>query len=534
MQSSGSDETMTLAEEVMPSSREPSDLLKGFEDLGTLGIGGTSLVRRVFELALNREVAMKRLRPELCDDPDGRRRFLREAQVMGRLEHPQIVPVHALGVDRDDDTPYFTMRLVRGTTLGQFYSQKRKSGDKEALLDVLEILVRVCEALAYAHDRGVIHCDLKPQNIMVGPFGQTYIIDWGAARILESEHDPGASPDSAVMGTFGFMAPEQAEGRATDLDERTDIFCLGGVLYYILTGRPPYKGAHDLDVLSQAIECQPLPPERVAEAPPALLSRIAMRALRKDPKTRYPSALALADDLKIALRGGWRFPIVEYAAGATILREGESGSSAFMVKSGQCEVFNLRDGHKVVHRTVGPGDVFGETAVITGRARSANVTALGPVSLLVIDASVFHEELGLSSPLWRFIRAVGDRFLDRSEETTRLHGELHRSQAREALVRLLNDQGELAPDGSRSLPWSQVLMHLAVDPDSGEDQRSDGPSSGLPREGYLESPIPHSAMRWTEATLREVTSTCDYLQLEQGVLRWVERDWGQEALPQST
>jgi serine/threonine-protein kinase len=224
-----------------------------YELLQEVGHGGAGVVFRGRDRLLGRELAVKVLRDVYHRAPDFCRRFVEEARVGSRLQHPAIVPVYELGWF-DDRRPYFTMKLVEGRTLGALLKERADpSRDWPRLLGVFE---QVCQAMAYAHAQGVVHRDLKPANIMVGAFGEVQVMDWGFAKVLGGEGEPhdgpsaaptdgetGASRSGVMMGTPAYMPPEQARGEADRIDPRADVFALGAILCEILTGRPPYVGA---------------------------------------------------------------------------------------------------------------------------------------------------------------------------------------------------------------------------------------------------------------------------------------------------
>jgi serine/threonine-protein kinase len=245
---------------------------------GEIARGGIGIVLRGEDPALGREIALKVLRDEHAARPAMLRRLVEEAQICGQLQHPGIPPVYELGVDAGR-RPYFTMKLIRGRTLAALLRERPAPGDdRRRLLPVFE---QVCQAVAYAHARGVIHRDLKPSNVMLGSFGEVQVVDWGLAKVLasavgaeascvdeeESGPDGGAdapartsasTPDAkseagSVLGTPAYMPPEQARGEVEDLDERSDVFALGAILCEILTGLPPYQG-EPAEMLRQARE----------------------------------------------------------------------------------------------------------------------------------------------------------------------------------------------------------------------------------------------------------------------------------------
>src|SRR6266496_1479031 len=209
-----------------------------YEHIGEIGRGGMATVHTVRDRALLRLPAMKVLSPRLAQQSGEVDRFLREARITAQLDHPNIVPVHDVGIDAQGNL-FFTMKRVEGRTLHDWIVEVgQPSSHAEAFREMLETFLRVCDAVAFAHSRGVIHCDLKPENIMVGPFGQVYVMDWGVARVLAERPPAWAHHLGTPTGTPSFMSPEQASGGP--LDERSDVFALGGLLYAILAGRAPY------------------------------------------------------------------------------------------------------------------------------------------------------------------------------------------------------------------------------------------------------------------------------------------------------
>jgi tetratricopeptide (TPR) repeat protein len=247
--------------------------------VGEIARGGMGMILKGHDERLGRDLAVKVLRDEYKDRPEVVGRFLEEARVSGQLQHPGIVPVHEVG-QFEDGRPYFTMKLVKGRTLGSLLSERKVP--REDLPRFLKIFEQVCQTLAYAHSKGVIHRDLKPANVMVGAFGEVQVMDWGLAKQLQSadcrlqiekghetvEDGSSAHLESAIyhlqsprtqagqaVGTPAYMAPEQARGEGSILDERCDVFGLGAVLCEILTGQPPYVGQRALEILDQARRC---------------------------------------------------------------------------------------------------------------------------------------------------------------------------------------------------------------------------------------------------------------------------------------
>jgi serine/threonine-protein kinase len=393
-------------------------LLQRFEDEGEIGRGGTSSIRRVHDKNLLRRVAMKVLDPALGSQPRQVQAFLEEAQITAQLEHPGIVPVHELGVDADG-TRYFTMRLVRGHTLGDWIDSRDDLGSPESLQEGLSILLKTCDSLAFAHSRGVLHCDLKPANIMVGSFGEVYLMDWGLAQLrgTDASIEVGRAPEvrlrveGRVSGTPAYLSPEQALGKWSECDERTDVFSLGAVLYHLLTGRAPFVGESVQAALRHAIDNQYDPPQLAAAhlVPPDLV-RIVDKALRAAQEERYQSALDLKKDLERFLRGGLHFPSQTFPAGTRIVVEGEPGDTAYLIVKGRCRVLKNINGEQREVSVLGPGTVFGEAALLSARPRSATVEAVEEVSAMVVSREVLQHSLGQGSWLGTIVLALAERF----------------------------------------------------------------------------------------------------------------------------
>lgn len=277
------------------------------------GIGRIWLAR---DRHLDRDVAIKELLPQNAGHAKTVARFLREARLTGQLEHPGIVPVYELATR--GGTHFYAMRFVRGRTLSaavEAYHKKRVDGQDDPLefIALLTAFAAVCNAVAYAHSRGVLHRDLKGDNVILGDFGEVIVLDWGLAKVVgqpeESETDPmqtaaniasdaGLTLQGDVVGTPAYMAPEQAEGRLKDIDQRTDIFGLGAILYEILTGQPPFVGTNTLEVLQKAVRGIPALPHDLWPEVPAALEAACLKAMARDPRERYSSASDLAQEVQ--------------------------------------------------------------------------------------------------------------------------------------------------------------------------------------------------------------------------------------------
>ena len=305
---------------------------------GEIARGGMGVVHAARDGELRRTVALKVMLEE-TSTADSRTsdsllgRFLEEAQVTSQLEHPGIVPVYQIGVDPEERL-FFTMKLVRGQTLRAVFQQANDPGQTHwSRTRALSTLVRVCEAMAYAHAKGVIHRDLKPANVMVGQYGETYVMDWGLARLVHAkdQHDlrirpaeshdqlltergdrltdrdvsPLLTMDGDVMGTPAYMSPEQALGRLDEMGPASDVYAVGAMLYQLLTGRAPYSDPGVLRSLRAVLEAvragPPTPLHRLADEVPEELQAICEKAMARDPVRRYASMEALGDDLRAYL-----------------------------------------------------------------------------------------------------------------------------------------------------------------------------------------------------------------------------------------
>jgi WD40 repeat protein/serine/threonine protein kinase len=340
---------------------------KRFQVIRPHAQGGIGKVSVAFDAELHREVALKQIKPERADDAESRARFLREAEVTGRLEHPGVVPVYGLGVD-ESGRPYYAMRFVRGSSFEEAIKRFHQEDADPArsprarsleLRQLLDRFVAVCQTIAYAHSRGVLHRDLKPANILLGPFKESLVVDWGLAKVLaqtqepwesrlvaeepprqddEGEHhaipmpDRDAEPDvehaaaskkrdkrasgngeppigvssstetatGIAFGTPAFMSPEQAEGRIDQIGTPTDVYSLGAMLYTLLCGHPPfeYVWCNLTSLLESVRQGEFQPPHKVNPRVPRALEAVCLKAMARRPQDRYASAADLATEIE--------------------------------------------------------------------------------------------------------------------------------------------------------------------------------------------------------------------------------------------
>ncbi len=307
--------------------------------------GGMGEIWLAEDCAINRPVALKKIR---AGREDLRERFLLEAQITGQLEHPGVVPVHELGTD-DSGQPFYAMRFIQGRTLQDALDEYHAAGQADVPKEVqqyrlLQAFINLCQTVAYAHSRGVIHRDLKPDNVMVGAFGETLLLDWGLAKVLgqpdidDSAAHPTVAPPNgtgesapvhaktdplaayshvrlsvstestatqagSVKGTLGYMPPEAAEGDVEGVDTSSDIYLLGATLFHILTGRAPREGTNAVALVMEARKKQPPAPRTIKKDIPKPLDAICQKAMAFRKPDRYPTALALAEDLQRYMAG---------------------------------------------------------------------------------------------------------------------------------------------------------------------------------------------------------------------------------------
>jgi hypothetical protein len=392
-----------------------------------LARGGMGRIHPATDRNLLRHVALKRLDPRFAKESFYRGGFIAEAQITGQLEHPNIVPVHELAID-DHGVPYFTMKLVQGISFQRWLLDPHfPLGSTERLEQGLDIFVKVCDAIAYANDRGVIHRDIKPDNIMVASFGQVYVMDWGLARLTKTKPASGRAAQMeapGAVGTPGYMAPEQARGKPWEMDERSDVFGLGAVLYELVSGKTPYGELGDPAVSIEKAQADAVVPIDDAAAGIGVSSRlraIVARATAPKPDDRYPSVIELQRDVVSFLRGGLHLPRKLFQPGQVLIREGDVGDAAYMIVSGRCRAYRTVGGEKETLTIMGAGDVFGEMALLLDEPRAASVEAVDAVTVLVLDKHTMTEGLGLGGWTGALVRALAQRFRD-LEQTVRSSG----------------------------------------------------------------------------------------------------------------
>ncbi len=296
--------------------------------LRPLGKGGLGIVSVALDEELHREVALKEIQPRLADNTESRLRFVREAEITGGLEHPGIVPVYGLGT-YSDGRLFYAMQLIRGESLRAATEQCFRA-EAAGLRKLLTRFIQACEAVAYAHSRQVVHRDIKPDNIMLGRYGETLVVDWGLAKSLQharqgseeareepfsaapagpccvsegplrlsSQSSSDATQMGSMLGTPQFMSPEQAEGRLDRVGPASDIYSLGATLYFVITGQAPFESADVHEVLACVRRGDFRRPREVRRGVPPALEAVCMKAMSHDPRDRYATAGELAEEVE--------------------------------------------------------------------------------------------------------------------------------------------------------------------------------------------------------------------------------------------
>jgi serine/threonine-protein kinase len=323
------DDDATVPHLTNPSQAKPNDkqaiplerpkLQTQFEGLDFHAQGGLGMVFAGSDVQLHRRVALKFMHQHLAEIPWARERFLLEAEITGRLDHPGIVPVHGVGIT-EKGRPFYAMRFIKGETLdasiAHYHRPAPQPDDPSArsleFRTLLTRFVSVCNTLAYAHNCGIVHRDIKPENIMLGRYAETLVVDWGLALAVDRDETARRSGEATLLpssgsqagtssggpaGTPAYMSPEQADD-CDHVDRRADVYSLGVMLYKILCGKVPYQSPRPVQILELVKQGNPTPPKQVNSSVPSALSAVCLRAMAKEPNDRYQTALDLAKDIE--------------------------------------------------------------------------------------------------------------------------------------------------------------------------------------------------------------------------------------------
>ena len=469
--------TLQAQTEASESPRPPT--VDRYVDMGVIGTGSFGEVRRVVDKELNRTMAMKILHPRIMEQDSLVARFVEEAQATAQLQHPGIVPVHELGQLRDGRR-YFTMKEVRGLTFKEVLSQHHRGTGAWTFRRLISAFHDVCEAVAFAHARGVIHRDLKPSNIMVGDFGEVLVMDWGLAKVIQgaTRGDSGATPTGAedpdavvtdrsldranatligtVAGTPVYMPPEQARGQVHRLAPPSDVYSLGAILYAILSGRPPYQGPDAMDIIEQV---RAGPPPVLPEGVDAELASICDRAMHRDMDGRYPDAQGMARDVAAWLDGERR---QEQARGVVADAEEHLPRIARL----RAHAAELHERAQVMLAEVQPWDPEGaKRRAWTLQDRAAGLEREAELLQVRIQQAL-HGALNIAPTLWDAHEALAERYRAEHDEAVDARDAHRAARSLEHLKAHALALPEDNPNRRRLLAWleGKGRVTLTTDP----------------------------------------------------------------------
>lgn len=395
--------------------------------------GGMGAILEVIDQDLYRPTAMKIIKPSFKNDERALVEFIREAKITALLEHPNIIPIHELGLS-DETGLYFTMKLMKGEPLDQILNELKNANpeyeEKYNAYSLMNIFRKICDAVDFAHSKNIIHRDIKPHNVIVGRYGEVILMDWGLALYIgdpDKEDDPlqrdalRAISDltdeekNIIQGSPAYMAPEQVNGEFSLLDKKTDIFLLAATLYNILTLEKPYTGKNLKEVLRKVKERDLIYPQK--RSPDRHISdelcRIVMKASSLRKEDRHNSIQELIDDIDDAVSG--RVLKQEkklFAGGQFLMKEGEDGEEAYLITKGSVQVYRQADSYsKVTLGILKEGDIVGEMALITDDKRSASVEALEDTEASVLTKDILSRNLKKMPPYIEKIMATLTRRL---------------------------------------------------------------------------------------------------------------------------
>ncbi len=382
---------------------------------GKLVSGGMGAILEVIDQDLYRPAAMKIIKPSFKNDERALVEFIREAKITAMLEHPNIIPIHELGLS-DETGLYFTMKLMKGEPLDHILNEIKKGNpdyeNKYDAYSLVNIFRKICDAVDFAHSKNIIHRDIKPHNVIVGRFGEVILMDWGLALYIgdpDKEDNPfqrnalkaisnlSDEEKNTIQGSPAYMAPEQVNGEFSLLDKKTDIFLLAATFYHILTLEAPYTGENLKDVLKKAKERDLIYPQKRSPHRhiPDELCRIIMKASSLKKEERHSSVQALINDIDDAVSGRWlKQEKKVFSSGQFLMKEGEDAGEAYLITKGSVQVYRQDDGHsKVVLGILNEGDIVGEMALITDDVRSASVEALENTETVVLTKDILTRSL---------------------------------------------------------------------------------------------------------------------------------------------
>jgi CRP-like cAMP-binding protein/thiamine kinase-like enzyme len=445
--------------------------------------GGMGAIFKVLERDLQRISAMKVLLPGLKEHPDTLNNFISEAKITGFLEHPNIVPVHELGLLPQVGI-FFTMKLAKGETLNAILAELKEGNpeyiEKYNTYHLLNIFRKVCDAVSYAHSINIVHQDIKPHNIMVGKYGEVFLMDWGIAKYVGNVEQ---EPDSVakeflkdilsfskekksfhIKGSPAYMSPEQVSGDPQQIDKASDIFLLGATLYHIFTLEPPYQGDDIHEILLKAKNAELIPPEtrNPAAQVPSEMSGIIMKAMALYKHDRYSTVEDMVKDIDDFIAGKWSPQEKKFfAAGETIMKEGEIGEEAYVILKGSVVIYRESGGHRVILNTAKEGDIIGEIALIIKAPRSASVEAAEDTEVAVFTARLISYNIRRLPPyMEKIVSAMTERLL---AANANIHPHLTTDCTDVVLKQLRLIFKDKSGDTEIQVPFNEVVSEISGD-----------------------------------------------------------------------
>jgi serine/threonine protein kinase len=432
---------MTILKKTTKTSAKADKLFESFKKgkryyfLKKIGEGGLGTVCSYFDTYLNRVIAVKELKRESRKKQHCVQSFINEAKLISYLDHPGVVSVFNTFF-WDDASLCYSMNMVEGCNLAVFLEEHSPQSRTPSFINpCLDIAKKLCETLAFVHDRGVIHLDLKPENIMIGRYGEVMVMDWGSARLYDSKpyfdylHSHTGktglvrfeeeSPD-VILGTPMYMSPEQTCSTRDCLSPASDIFSAGIIFYEMFAGVHPFPAGDVIELLRQVREHRPPPLHEVNYDIPRRLSQICQKMMEKTSSKRYRSFQEVLSDITEFQNSGQTFATRTFQAGEIIFREGDPGDYAFIVLAGKVGIIKKVDGQDTIIAELGRDEIVGELAVFTHQTRTATVVALDPTTIRMMSKEEVEGELEKLSPwVGKMITGLSKRFIDLNEKMVR-------------------------------------------------------------------------------------------------------------------
>lgn len=426
-----------------PASQELLQAYSQFEEryqtVQYIGEGGFGAVSCSFDQNLYRATALKKLHARFRDDQQHLQAILNEVRLISYLDHPGVVPIYDAFVNATGDFCY-TMKLLEGENLDQVLWGLEQRGERFPLGQAIKLLTKLSETLAFVHDKGVIHLDLKPSNIMLGRYGEVCILDWGlahlhdATRYEEYLHAYGKKEriekiihdrSNRIEGTIPFMSPEQTELKRNQLTPASDIFSMGVVLYLTLSGHAPFSDENTERFFHDIHQIHPPSLHQIRGDVPFRLSQICHKMLEKNREQRYQSFHDILRDLEDFSYAGQVFEQRVYLPGDILIQQGDRGDQVYQILDGLVEISVEVAGQKKILATRGSGTIIGELAIFTKEPRSATVTALQHTTVKLLNEKMLMEELEKLNPwVGHMIYQLSKRFLDQNQRIVELEDQI--------------------------------------------------------------------------------------------------------------